>query len=284
MFQFRFASLAAMLAITTGAAACAKTAESTGTTTDDTAATAEDATVDGAALADATTTTTAAHFEYEGEDGPAHWGDLSPAYIACKTGTAQSPIDLKGAAGADLPNLGFAWLSGAPTILNNGHTIQVSLPAGGTLTTAGAEFPLAQFHFHAHSEHTVDGKTTPLEIHFVHKNAAGELAVVGVLVEEGAENATLGKLFASLPADKDGKTTLTESIDPATLLPTDKLYYRYAGSLTTPPCSEGVKWHVLKSTITASKAQIEAFTKLYENDARPVQPLGTRDLQIDNTP
>lgn len=209
---------------------------------------------------------------------------MAPAFATCKTGAAQSPIDLHGAIGADLPNLQLAWQPGLPTLTNNGHPIQVNLPAGGMLTVDGEPYQLLQFHFHAHSERTVDRKASPLEIHFVHKNSAGGLAVLGVLVEEGAANPTLEQLFANLPSAAAKPLALAAPNDPSSLLPRDRACFRYDGSLTTPPSSEGVKWHVLKATTTASPAQIAAFTALYPNDARPVQPRGVRALQLDNTP
>lgn len=225
-----------------------------------------------------------AHFEYTGEDGPEHWGDLSAAYATCKTGQAQSPIDIGTTTPKDLPNLVPAYVAGALAAVNNGHTIQVNVPSGSKLNVEGVDYPLLQFHFHHPSEHTVNGVAFPLEMHLVHKAADGSLAVVGVLIKSGAENAPLKPLFSALPATAAGTLNTADLINPADLLPADKTYFKYAGSLTTPPCSEGVKWHVLKNPVEMSDAQLNAFSGIFSLNARPVQSLNARELDIDSTP
>lgn len=210
-----------------------------------------------------------------------HWGDLKPEYAACKQGKEQSPIDIKSAKPGELKPIEFKYQAAPLAVLNNGHTIQVNLPQGSGATISGRDYQLAQFHFHAPSEHTLNGQRYPLEVHFVHKNARGELAVVGVFFKEGKENAALNPIWKAMPKD-GGKEVKAEGvkIDAARLLPAERKYFHYDGSLTTPPCSEHVNWNVMAEPIEASKAQIAAFTALYQNNARPVQPVNGRALVV----
>jgi carbonic anhydrase len=218
-----------------------------------------------------------AHWEYKGHAGASHWGDLDQSFETCKLGAEQSPIDIRGAQkNGELPALGFGYQAGAAEVLNNGHTIQVNLPAGGTVKLASGEYKLLQFHFHTPSEEKVNGKAYPLVAHLVHKNEAGELAVVGVLFREGKANAALQKVFDAMPKEEGAKAALDGGFDPAALLPAKQSYWAFKGSLTTPPCSEGVKWQVLQQPVELSKAQLAAFRKLYPMNARPVQPLNGR--------
>lgn len=220
-----------------------------------------------------------AHWEYTGHGGARHWGDLDPAFATCKLGHEQSPIDIRGATKAALPALGFAYTSGAAEVVNNGHTIQVNLPAAGTATLAGGDYTLVQFHFHTPSEEAVDGKRYPMVAHLVHKNAEGKLAVVGVLFRVGRKNDALAPVFAAMPKKAGEKAALAEGFDPARLLPADKGYWAFTGSLTTPPCSEGVRWQVMKQPLEISAAQLKAFRTLYKMNARPIQPLNGRTLE-----
>lgn len=220
----------------------------------------------------------APHWTYEGHGGPQEWGRLSPDFKTCAIGTQQTPIDLKAAIPANPPGgLAFSYKPFAMKILNNGHTIQVNVAPGSTVTINGQSYDLLQFHFHHPSEHLLSGKAQDLEVHFVHKAASGALAVVGVFITPGAENATLKAVFDAMPAKETPETATTTTIDPAQLLSSGP-YYRYMGSLTTPPCSEGLTWSVFEKPITASKEQILAFAKLFANNARPVQPLNNRFL------
>lgn len=222
------------------------------------------------------------HLTYEGQEGPDHWGALDPSYAACKTGTAQTPVDIAAAKNVPglYPHFKASYKPSALHIWNNGHTIQANYDAGSELEVDQVKYALAQFHFHAHSEHTVDGKSWPLELHLVHKSAAGKLAVVGVFIREGAENAALKAVFANLPKAKAEATAdvAGATVDAAKLLPPNLWMWRYDGSLTTPPCSEQVKWHVMAEAIEASKDQIAQFTALFPSNFRPVQPLGNRAL------
>ncbi|MEO8084544.1 MAG: carbonic anhydrase family protein [Ardenticatenales bacterium] len=224
------------------------------------------------------------HWSYSGETGPDHWGTLEADFGTCASGQEESPIDIPSASTLNSTGLEFHYAPGPLTIVNNGHTIQVNVPAGSSATIDGQRYDLAQFHFHNPSEHLVDGQNTPLELHLVHKNAAGGLAVVGVFIKEGAENAALKSVFDNLPAEAgDPKAIDGATVDPGALLPADHAYWRYNGSLTTPPCSEGVKWHVMKASIEASAGQIAAFKAIYSGNARPVLAMNARTFLTPET-
>jgi carbonic anhydrase len=220
----------------------------------------------------------AVHWSYDGAGAPVHWGDLSSSNHACKVGDEQSPIDLKSAIPADFPKAAPNWspVRGG-TVVNNGHTIQFDIGGAGGLDIGGVRYDLKQFHFHHPSEHTVDGKSFPLEVHLVHAAPDGRLAVVGVMFEEGASNPALDPVWATAPT-QEGKAAVAFEVDPSKFLPREPAAYRYQGSLTTPPCSETVTWTVLAKPITASRSQIQAFASLFPNNARPVQPLNRRFL------
>ena len=222
----------------------------------------------------------APHFKYSGEHGPSHWGELDQAFATCKTGKAQSPIDIRGTAKAPLPPIGFHYATGPAEVTNNGHSIQVNLAAGGTIDLASGTYKVVQFHFHAPSEEKIDGHAYAMVAHLVHSDDAGKLAVVAVLFKEGKANPTLAKVFAAMPAEEGGKAALEGGVNPADLLPARHDYYAYVGSLTTPPCSEGVQWQVLKQPVEISKQQLAAFRKLYPMNARPVQPLNGRKVEL----
>ncbi|MBX3010818.1 MAG: carbonic anhydrase family protein [Caldilineaceae bacterium] len=224
------------------------------------------------------------HWSYAGEEGPDHWGELSADYTACADGSAQSPIDLTAATKADLPDIIFDYGESHLNILNNGHTVQVNYDAGSAILLDGVRYDLLQFHFHAASEHTIAGERYPLEFHLVHRNAEGGLAVVGVMAVAGAENPAFADILAHAPAS-EAAATVVEGVMVAAeqLLPAGRLYYTYAGSLTTPPCSEGVKWHVLTTPIELSATQLEALTSILHDNFRPIQPLHDRALQLDTT-
>lgn len=218
-----------------------------------------------------------AHWEYKGHAGAEHWGELDKAFETCKLGTEQSPIDIRGARkSGELPAIGFGYTAGDAEVVNNGHTIQVNLPSGGTVKLASGDYKLLQFHFHTPSEEKVNGQAYPLVAHLVHRNDAGELAVVGVLFREGKENAALAKVFAAMPREAGARAPLQGGFDASALLPRTQAYWSFKGSLTTPPCSEGVKWQVLRTPVEVSRAQLAAFRKLYPMNARPVQPLNGR--------
>lgn len=217
-----------------------------------------------------------AHWSYGGEGGPERWGELAPENKSCSTGAQQSPIDLAGAltASVDAPHPHWVPAHGG-TVINNGHTIQVDVSNGGGMALNGKDYALKQFHFHHPSEHTIDGKHFPLEVHFVHASNDGDLAVVGVMFAEGASNPSLDAIWATAPG-REGKAAVAFDIDVAKFLPAKPEAYRYEGSLTTPPCSETVHWTVMAAPQTASAGQIAAFSSLFPWNARPVQPLNRR--------
>lgn len=216
-------------------------------------------------------------YGYEGEHGPEKWGQLADKYALCEKGDMQSPIDLAGANAKGKVALSVNYQNGPLTVSNKGLTIQADFAAGSSMTSGGTEFNLIQIHFHTPSEHAISGKRYPLTGHFVHATEGGKLGVLGVMFEEGATNAELAKILAAAPAKKSKPMTVSgQMIDPSGMLPANRAVYRYMGSLTTPPCSEGVNWHVLKDPITASAEQIAAFEKLMGDSARPVRALNNR--------
>lgn len=234
---------------------------------------------------DAAPTPTPAHWEYEGEEGPEFWGKLDPNYALCSTGRAQSPIDISGAETDDLTGITFNYNPSALNIFNNGHTIQVKYDPGSSITYNENEYQLAQFHFHHPSEHTINGEAFDMELHFVHLDAAGNVgAVVGVMLKQGeTDNAAFASIFDNLPAEKGDPQPTDTMINASDLLPETRLYSTYTGSLTTPPCTQGVRWLVLTTPVELSAHQLEEFSSLFELNARPVQPLNTRDLLEDST-
>lgn len=220
-----------------------------------------------------------AHWGYAGDIAPAKWGQLSDEYAVCGSGKNQAPVDIQSVVKAGLPALPVTYQTGGEQILNNGHTIQVVYQQGSHVSIDGRDFMLKQFHFHAPSENRINGQAYPLELHLVHADQDGNLAVVGLMFEEGAANALLATLWAQMPAKAGTTVALNPAVNVADLLPTDRHYYRFAGSLTTPPCSEGVRWLVLKHPMTASKEQIAQFAQLMGHpNNRPLQPLGARQI------
>ncbi len=222
----------------------------------------------------------APHWTYGGKEGPKHWGELAGNYTTCKIGQHQSPIDIKPRTAAHLDKKDFVVTYNATDVsaVNNGHTVQATPAAGSDemVTFKGEGYKLAQFHFHHPSEHTVTGKSYPLEMHLVNTNASGGITVVGVFIKRGAENKALAPLFSNLPSANAAATPA--KIDISTLLPKNQKAVVYSGSLTTPPCSEQVNWIVMERPIEMSKAQIAAFTKLFPDNHRPVQKLNKRQI------
>lgn len=225
------------------------------------------------------------HWGYEGEEGPAHWGELNKDWELCRSGSAQSPINIDSdtAIDVDLVNIEFDYGETTLNIFNNGHTIQVNVDKGSSITYNGIQYNLLQFHFHAPSEHERDGQQSDMEIHFVHQDANSDnLAVVAILMEAGgAENSAYSDIFRNLPAEKGEPAQLDIMINLRDLLPEGAKFYTYQGSLTTPPCSETVRWLIQDTTVELSSDQISAFTDIYDGNARPVQNRGERDLLHD---
>jgi carbonic anhydrase len=216
-------------------------------------------------------------FSYDGATGPGHWWEICPPVnFTCVAGTRQSPIDLPEAPAGRLLPLSFHYRPTPLEVENNGHTIEVAVTSKSYLRIGQERYRLAQFHFHTPSEHRLHGEEFPMELHFVHRNELGELAVVGVFLREGAENPVLQKIWDHIPAE--GFSAYVEKIDPEDLLPENREYYRYAGSLTTPPCTEGVRWHVMEEPVEVSAEQIETFRDLFPHNARPLQPMNSRPV------
>lgn len=220
----------------------------------------------------------AVHWTYGGANGAAHWAKLSPDFSAC-AGNNQSPINLTGFIEADLTPIAFNYQAGGQEILNNGHTVQINYAEGSSITVDGSLFNLKQFHFHAPSENQINGKSYPMEVHLVHADKDGNLAVVGVMIDAGAENKALTDAWAKMPKKAGAPVALPSRVMAEGLLPASREYYRFNGSLTTPPCSEGVRWLLMKDSITASAQQIDAFKSvLHEPNNRPVQPVYARPV------
>lgn len=219
-------------------------------------------------------------WSYEGRNGPEAWAGLSPAFAACGEGEAQSPIDLRGPRRRAAAPIVTDYVPSALTESNNGETIEVRSDRAQTLRVGGKAFGLVQFHFHAPSEHRVAGDGSPLEIHFVHQAADGERAVLGVLVEEGRRNRAFARVAASFPAQAGDSERVDVPVDLTRLLPASRRAYRYPGSLTTPPCSEGIRWMVLARPVTVSERQLDGLERIVEGNARPVQPRNGRPVVI----
>jgi carbonic anhydrase len=242
-------------------------------------------------------------WSYSGNNGPTKWGSLSEKYALCSSGLNQSPIDIRNALGSNLFELDFSYGTVPLQILNNGHTIQVNyettkksidnvvtleekeflLPSAtrynSTLSISGEEYRLLQFHFHSPSEHKVNGRSYPLEVHYVHASSAGQLAVVGVLFEEGESNRFISKIWSHMPQASNRVHTITSvQLNAEDMLPNSRSYSHYRGSLTTPPCSESVRWFVMNETIEASSSQISKFLSVVSENARPIQNLNSRFL------
>jgi carbonic anhydrase len=228
-------------------------------------------------------------WHYEGAEGPANWGRLSPKFASCGEGRSQSPVDIANTVvGTEPLELKTNLMPGALKIahhehvadgINNGHTIQINYEGGDTLTIGNDSYELVQYHFHNQSEHTVKGKHFPMEMHLVHRAESGKLAVIGVFIEEGVHNAAFDPIWNNLPKQKGVETHYPSvNVDVDRLLPTSRASYRYDGSLTTPPCSEGVRWIVMTTPIQLSAAQIGAFTAIIHDNNRPTQPLNGRPV------
>ncbi len=228
---------------------------------------------------------------YHGRLGPEFWGELSPAYEACAVGASQSPVNLPidQAAPAErvhellyeMSGLTVAHHAHVHDILDNGHTIQVNIDEGSVLKTARDTYHLRQFHFHSPSENLINGQRYPLEVHFVHQSDAGHIAVISSLYEVGKHNEELDHIIANLPSEQ-GKEHVPEdgSIDPDMHLPQNHAAYHFIGSLTTPPCTEGVEWIIFKETDAATLAQLEIFEQKLNHNSRPVQAWNDRMLKV----
>lgn len=217
-------------------------------------------------------------WSYTGNTGPEHWGDLAAEYRVCGLGMEQSPINLAGGMEGEPGSLEIDYRPIEIEVTNNGHTIQANTGAGCKLKLSGKTYDLLQFHFHHPSEHLLDGKAFDMEVHFVHKAEDGALAVLGVFFAPGARNSNLAQVFDQMPASKGEKVSVGRNLNPQVFIPDDRSFFRYMGSLTTPPCLEGLTWTVFRNPITASADQVQAFASLFPNNARPAQPVNRRFL------
>lgn len=218
-------------------------------------------------------------WSYAGKDGPKAWGKLDSTYSSCSTGHAQSPINITGAKKADLPKLEFDYNAVPLNVIDNGHSIQVNYASGSTLKVGDKTYTLKQFHFHHPSEEHVNGHGYDMVAHLVHADDSGHLAVVAVLIQKGAANPFIDSIWKNIPREKEKAVDIPGvSINVKDLLPADHGYYTFSGSLTTPPCSEGVTWFVLKAPAEISAPQLTAFAKLYPRNARPIQSVNGREI------
>lgn len=217
------------------------------------------------------------HWGYEGEVGPDHWQQFEADFGICSSGRNQSPVDLGSFIEADLPQIAFDYKPGGNQVVNNGHAVQVNYQPGSSIRVDGTDFMLKQVHFHSPSENTIEGRSFPMEGHFVHADARGNLAVVALMFEEGGSNRVLEQVWPHVPRTEGGKADLATPIAAADLLDADRDYYRYDGSLTTPPCSESVRWFVLKRAAQATREQLGLVREVMgHGNNRPLQPLGAR--------
>ena len=219
---------------------------------------------------------------YDGSIGPATWGELDSSFSTCATGRSQSPIDIVTAdlVAEDMPELVCDYGTVAVNIVNNSHAIELTVPEGSMLQVGGREYQLQQFHFHGPSEHTIDGEHAAMEMHMVHKDAEGNLAVISALIDEGAENGALASAWQHLPsAINQPLTPAGATVDIAAVLPEDRSYLSYSGSFTTPPCTEGVAWYMFRQRIQLSPEQIAAFRGVMPPNNRPVQPTNGRIIR-----
>jgi carbonic anhydrase len=221
-------------------------------------------------------------WSYEGKTGPVNWGKLDPEYKACAAGKEQSPVDIRGAhLNKALPPIEFHYIAASIELVNNGHTVMAKVKPGSYIQAGGVRYELVQFHFHHPSEEAVKGKLTDMDVHLVHKSADGKLAVVAVRLKEdlNSPNAVLAALWPHLPKTAGAEDKVTEMVNPTGLLPGDRGYWTYDGSLTTPPCTEGVRWFVLINEMTASRDQVRDLARLYRVNSRPLQDLHGRRLE-----
>lgn len=211
---------------------------------------------------------------YAGDIGPEHWAELSPEFRQCAIGTRQSPIDIRDGIKVDLAPIVFDYKPSSYAVLDTGRTVQVNMAAGNSLEVMGKRYALQQFHFHRPAEERIDGRSFEMVAHLVHKDAEGKLAVLAVLFEQGPDDTrqpVVQAVWAGIPLEKHEALTGAGALDLAQLLPNDRAYYTYMGSLTTPPCSEGVLWMVMRQPVPLSAAQLNVFARLYPMNARPVQ-------------
>ena len=222
----------------------------------------------------------APHWDYQGAAGPESWGALQAEFSKCSVGTRQSPIDIRDGVKVQLDAVQFDYKPSGFRVIDNGHTVQVNLAPGNSIEVTGRRYDLLQFHFHRPSEERINGRQFDMVAHLVHKDVEGRLAVVAVLLDRGSAHAVVQSVWNNLPLEKGEEVPAKTSLDMNALLPADRSYYTYEGSLNMPPCTEGVTWFVLKQPLMASAGQIRGFTAQHSVNARPVQPLNGRQVRV----
>jgi len=224
----------------------------------------------------------AVHWSYQGEGAPGHWGELKPEFGTCASGQRQSPIDIRDGIAVDLAPVQFDYRPGTFHVVDNGHTVQVNVAPGNSIQVNGRRYDLLQFHFHRPSEERINGRQFEMSVHLVHRDPEGRLAVVALLLERGPVQPVVQQVWNDLPLEKNAAMPGHGELDPAALLPADRRYYTYMGSLTTPPCTEGVLWMVMQRPVPATVDQIGIFSRLYPMNARPVQQVAGRLIKQSN--
>ena len=219
---------------------------------------------------------------HQGEGGPSHWGKIDPANTRCDSGQRQSPIDIRDGIRVELEPVGFDYKPVRFNVVDTGHTIQVNLGAGNSITLLGRRYDLVQFHFHKPSEERINGVGFDMVVHMLHKDNDGKMVVIAALVKQGKANSLVQTVWNNLPLEKNDAVQAAGLIDVSSLIPTGREYYTYMGSLTTPPCTEGVQWIVFKEPIDLSQDQIGIFGRLYPMNARPIQNSAGRLIKESN--
>ena len=222
------------------------------------------------------------HWDYGGDQGPDAWGKMRPEFSKCSTGQRQSPIDIRGGIAVDLEPIKFEYRPSGFSVIDNGHTVQVNVEPGNSITITGKRYELVQFHFHRPSEERINGRQYDMVAHLVHRDVDGHIAVVAVLLDRGSAQSIVQTVWNNLPLEKGDEVRAGTRIDVSQLLPDDKRYYTYMGSLTTPPCSEGVLWMVMKQPVPISMDQVAIFSRLYPMNARPIQQADGRLIKESN--
>lgn len=222
------------------------------------------------------------HWSYLGEGGPSQWAALKSEFATCGLGSRQSPIDIRGGIRVDLEPIRFDYRPSAFSVIDNGHTVQANIAGNNSIEVGGRRYDLLQFHFHRPSEERVNGRQYDMVIHLVHKDPEGRLAVVALLLEQGRAQPAIQMVWNSLPLEKNQENPAPTPLDLNLLLPEDRRYYTYMGSLTTPPCSEGVLWLVMKQPVPIAADQVSIFARLYPMNARPIQPNAGRLIKESN--
>jgi carbonic anhydrase len=222
------------------------------------------------------------HWSYQGDGGPEHWGQMKPEFATCANGKRQSPIDIRDGISVQLDPVQFDYKPSNFRVIDNGHTVQVNVSPGNSIEVMGRRYELVQFHFHRPSEERIDGRQFDMVAHLVHKDLDGRLAVVAVLLDRGSVQPIVQMVWNNLPLEKGEELAARAQIDLNGLLPTERGYFTYMGSLTTPPCNEGVLWMVMRTPVSISAEQISIFSRLYPMNARPTQAASGRLIKGSN--